>query len=318
MKNKLELPILITGSSGFIGSSLLRYFVNKEVKTKIILRKKSNTWRINDLIKTKYVEVFECDLNNKIKLNKVINKIKPMTIFHLATYGAYSFQDNENLIKKNILDCSVNLLKSCVNQGFKIFINTGSNSEYGFKTKKMSEKDILFPNSFYAIYKSAVTHYCRFLSISKQIPIITLRPFHVYGPYEEGYRLIPTLVLNLLENKMINLVSPNISRDMIYIDDCIDLYIKVASTNNDFGSVFNVGTGKKTSINKIVELAKKHTNNYLEPKWNTMKHKSWDQKIWLSDMSLVKQKLNWTHKISPESGIKKTIVWMKKNQFLYK
>ena len=39
MKNRLELPILITGSSGFIGSNLLRYFVNKEVKTKIILRK---------------------------------------------------------------------------------------------------------------------------------------------------------------------------------------------------------------------------------------------------------------------------------------
>ena len=60
------------------------------------------------------MEVFECDLNNKIKLNKVINKIKPMTIFHLAAYGAYSSQDNENLIK--------NLIKECLRMFYLVII----------------------------------------------------------------------------------------------------------------------------------------------------------------------------------------------------
>ncbi len=320
MKNKIALPILITGSSGFIGSNLLRHLIKKNIVCNIIIRKKSNTWRIKDLLKNKYVKVHYCDLGNKKNIYKIIDNIKPKTIFHLATYGAYSFQSDEELARKNIVDNSINLFKACNKNSFKIFINTGTNSEYGFKTKKMSEKDILEPNSFYAVFKSTVTQYFRYISIKNKLPIVTVRPFHIYGPYEESSRLIPTLILNLIRKKMINLVSPKISRDMLYIDDCVDLYIKIASIKNDFGAVYNMGSGKKITIKEIVEKAQKYTrtNKILKPKFNTMNKKSWDQEIWLSDMSLVKKKLKWKHKFNLDSGIKKTYIWLMKNKNLYK
>ena len=62
---------------------------------------------------------------------------------------------------------------------------------------------------------------CSKLAIEHNLPIITVRPFHVYGPYEEKTRLIPTLITSLLENKNPPLVSPKISRDLIYIDDVV-------------------------------------------------------------------------------------------------
>ena len=319
MKSKIYQPILITGSTGFIGSNLLRYFVKNKIHTNIIIRKNSKLWRIKDIIKSKHISVHYSDLNNTKKISSIIDRIKPKSIFHLATYGAYSFQSNEDLIKKNILDCSINLLKSCEKYKFKIFINTGSNSEYGFKSKKMSENDILEPNSFYAVYKAAVSQYFRYLSISKKLHIVTVRPFHVYGPYEEPTRLIPNLISNLIKGKMIKLVSPNISRDMIFIDDCIDLYLQIAKNKNDFGSIYNIGTGKSFTIKEIVKITQKFTNtsNTLKPKWNSMKNRSWDQDKWISDMTLAKDKLNWKYKVNLNLGLKKTYLWLLKNIHLY-
>ena len=120
--------------------------------------------------------------------------------------------------------------------------------------------------------------------------------------------------------KMISLVSPKISRDMLYIDDCVDLYIKIASFKNNFGSIYNMGSGKKTTIKEIVEKAQKYTktNKILKPKFNTMNKKTWDQDIWLSDMSLVKKQLKWEHKVNIDSGIKKTYIWLMQNKNLYK
>ena len=126
MINKIQLPILITGASGFIGSNLLRLFVSKKIKVNIILRKKSNLWRVRDIIHK--TNLYHADLNDKKNLSKIIKKIKPKSIFHLAAYGAYSHQDEMRLIKSSILDATTNLIYECKKFKFNIFINTGSNS----------------------------------------------------------------------------------------------------------------------------------------------------------------------------------------------
>ena len=66
MLNKIELPILITGASGFVGSNLLRFFISRGIKVNIILRKKSNIWRIKDIING--AKIFYVDLKEKENL----------------------------------------------------------------------------------------------------------------------------------------------------------------------------------------------------------------------------------------------------------
>ena len=305
----LKQPILITGASGFIGANLVRYFVSKNIKVNIILRKNSNKWRIKDIInKTNF---FYADLKEKKKLQQIIDIIKPKTIFHLAAHGAYSYQSDFKNIKTTILDGTINLLNECKKHNFNIFINTGSSSEYGFKKKKMSETNVLVPNSYYSTFKSATTLYCQFESFKSNMPIITVRPFHVYGPYEEPTRLIPTLMRELIQNKKSKLVSPNISRDLIYIDDVINFYIMIAKKYNLRGEIFNLGFGKKTTIKKIYDYIKEITNSKVSSKWNSLKNRSWDQTQWYSDMSHVKKKLGWTPKIGYKKGLYKTLTWYK-------
>ena len=315
MIKKLNKPILITGPSGFIGSQITRKLLKKNNNVHIIIRKSSNIWRINDIInQTKYHEV---DITNKSRLINIVSKIKPYKIFHLATYGAYSYQNELDKIKHNILDGTSNLLEACLQNDFKIFINTGSNSEYGFSKKKMEESDLLKPNSYYGIFKAASTMLCNKIALEKNKNIITLRPFHVYGPYEEKTRLIPVLINSLLKNKCPPLVSPKISRDMIYIDDVVDFYLKISNKHDLKGQVFNIGSGKSYTIEKIFYKINQIIKSDVIPKWSTMRDRSWDQEIWISNMNKSKKILNFRNKVSLERGIKKTIKWIKNNKKFY-
>ena len=307
MLKKISTPILITGAKGFIGSNLLRKLVHEGYKTNIILKSKNKSWRIKDILKKTNIIVE--DLNNFKSINKIINNLKPKTIFHLATYGAYEHQNEIEKIRKVNLDVTINLLKTCSKQGFKTFINTGSNSEYGFKKKPMKETDLLEPNSYYAIFKAAATLFCQYESISKKLPIITVRPFHVYGPYEENTRLIPILISKLLNNQCPPLVAPNIVRDMIYIDDVVDFYLMIASKQATNGGIFNIGSGYQRTIKEVYFSISDIINSNLKPKWNSMNSRSWDQTLWKADMSIVKKRFKWKPKNNLKQGLAKTINW---------
>ena len=305
----MKYPILITGAAGFVGANLARYFASKGIKIHIIIKKNSNLWRLKDVMSK--IHIHYSDLNNKKNIKNIIKKVKPKTIFHLAANGAYSDQNDLGKIKESIFDSTFNLVNECKKYKFNIFINTGSSSEYGFKKNKMRESDVLVPNSYYSTFKSSATLYCQFESINSNIQIVTIRPFHIYGPFERPSRLIPVLIKKMLSNKSISLVSPKISRDLIHIDDLIRFYIKIANKKDLIGEIFNLGSGKKYTIKDIYNSLKKITGYKKKNLWSTMKNRTWDQTTWYADMSYVKRRINWTPKLNLNNGLSKTINWYK-------
>lgn len=309
MSSKLTTPILITGSTGFIGSNLVRHLIENYDDIHIFIRKESKLWRIKDIIGN--VNIHYVDLINKTEVSKVVEKIKPQTIFHLAAYGAYPFQNDVEKIKSVILDGTMNLIEACLKHKFTIFINTGSNSEYGFKKSPMKESDILCPNSHYAVMKAAATNYCQFIAKSQDKPIVTVRPFHIYGPYEEPSRLIPKLVTKLLNNKLPKLVSQDIARDMLYIDDAISLYGIIATKKEINGGIYNMGSGSQSTIRMIVDITIGLIRTTITPNWDSMESRIWDQKTWVADMTKVKGLFDWQPRYSLSEGLLKTINWYK-------
>ena len=308
--NKFKKNIfLITGASGFVGSNLLRKLVEKKAQVHIILRKNSKTWRIKDILPK--VNIHISDLSNYKDVLKIVQKTKPTVIYHLASYGAYPFQKNADQILKVNVTGTWNLLHALLNNEYKLFVNTGSSSEYGFKNKPMKETDLLEPASYYSVAKCTQTHLCSHMAKESNKPIVTLRPFSVYGPYEEPSRFMPTLLKSLYLGEKMNLTSPDTARDFIYMDDMIDAYLKIEELRKYSGMTFNIGTGIQSTIKQVVKTAFKISNKKIPLEWGGMEARSWDTKNWVADISLAKKLLKWKPEYNLEQGLYKNWEWFK-------
>jgi nucleoside-diphosphate-sugar epimerase len=131
-----------------------------------------------------------------------MRKIRPNIIFHSAAYGTSAVQNNTQKIFETNVTGTINLIQSCMDFSFDLFVNTGSSSEYGMKEAPMHESDILEPITDYGVSKAAGTLYGRSVAINRNLPIATLRLFSPFGPYEQGSRLIPSLILAALQKKI--------------------------------------------------------------------------------------------------------------------
>lgn len=313
MTKDLKGPILVTGASGFIGAVLVRHLIAAgRTDVHVLLRDSAKTWRLEGIL-TK-LHVHKVDVTDRTGVLAAIQDIKPRTIFHLAVYGAYPSQKDVAQIEATTLHGTMNLLDAAETVGFDAFINVGSSSEYGFKNAPMKETDVLEPNSHYAVFKAAATNYCAYEATSKKLPVITIRPFSVYGPYEEPTRLVPTLLGKLLQGTLPPLASPDIARDYIYVDDFVDACFVAALHPELGGQVFNAGSGRQTTLKEIVDLAIKLVGTDVVPEWGTMGARIWDQKVWVADISKSKEKLGWEARTDLEAGLLKTIAWLKENK----
>ncbi len=300
--------VLLSGATGFVGANLCRRLLKEGHEVHCLVRAGYTAWRIADI--RQEIQLHTIDLAQPEALNALVAAIRPDWIFHLATYGAYTWQqDVQKIVQTNFL-ATVNLVEACLKTGFEVFINTGSSSEYGFKDHAPLENEWVDPNSYYAVTKASATQYCRYSAGRYRVNIPTLRLYSVYGPYEEPGRLIPTLILRGLRGCLPPLVDPATGRDYIYIRDVEDAYLRLASRGSPTGGeVYNLGTGVQTSLAEVVTLARQTLKIPVEPQWGTLPSREWDTIIWHADISKIQAETGWQPGFSFEQGFRATVDW---------
>jgi nucleoside-diphosphate-sugar epimerase len=304
--------VLLTGGTGFVGANLARRMLCAGNEVHLLVRNEYNPWRIRGI--SGDIQIHALDFQNSESVNSIVAKIKPDWIFHLATYGAYSSQQDVDTIYKTNLFGTINLVNACCKTGFESFVNTGSSSEYGLKSNAPAEDEVLEPNSNYAIAKAAATHFCQYTANKHQLNIPTIRLYSVYGPYEESSRLIPSLVRYGFMGNLPPLVDPKISRDFVYIDDVCDAFILAAKmTSKSYGVIFNVGTGIQTTLEDLVALTRRLLNIGKIPDWGSMPNRMWDTKNWQANIKNIQSQLGWSPRYDLESGLTETIKWYRDN-----
>lgn len=309
--------VLITGGAGFIGANFVYKFLDLGYKVFVFEKKEANLWRIKKIIDK--INLYSPNLLDYNETEKIITEIKPDIVLHFATYGAYQgSQQDVNLTVDTNLKSTINLVNACQKVCVECFINTGTNSEYGIKDKSMKEVDILEPDNLYGITKSASTFYCQMMARKFNFPVVIIRPFNVYGYFEEKERLIPTIILSCLKNLELKLTKPDSVRDYIFIEDLTDGYLfTIKNIKYIKGEIFNLGSGKQTKIKEVVELIKKITSLKINPIYGKVKIAQTEPEKWVSDISKAKKILKWSPKYSLERGLKKNIEWFKQNLNLY-
>lgn len=309
--------ILVTGAAGFVGANLVRRLLTDYPETQLYLtvRDSSSLWRLDDVLSK--VNLVDVDLTDRPGLEKAIAKIQPEVIFHLAAYGAYA-RDNtlSQAVSTNIVGLQ-NLLESLDKTEYKLFVNTGSSSEYGYKNEPMAENDLLEPNSYYSATKGAATMLASSYGQLNNKPIVTLRLFSIYGPYEEPGRLIPTVTLKALHNTQIDMAGGTIVRDFVYVEDAIDAYLACLKLKDFKQRVFNVCSGIQSPILKTAKTIKKLARSESKIVVGTYQPRPWDSATWVGDPKISRQVLGWKPKHTLEQGLAESIKWFAAHQELY-
>lgn len=306
MVHQLKGPIMIFGAGGFIGINLLKRILNERCDIIGVSSDPQKSWRIiQNKIPAK--NIHQCDLLDEKQLASTIKRYKPQTVFNLAAYGAYSKQKDIPLIYQTNFNSTVKLIEMLKTNGFCCYVQAGSNSEYGLNADSPAENDELTPNSHYAVSKIAIYYLLKYLGKIEKLPVVHLRFYSVYGPWEEPDRLIPVLIRKAKLGDLPDFVDPDISRDFIYIDDLVDACITVAAKlkKTQYGEAYNVATGKKTTIGKLAFLAKKLFKIKKQPRFGTMPKRRWDVKNWWGNPKKIEKTFGWKAKISLEEGLLK-------------
>jgi nucleoside-diphosphate-sugar epimerase len=308
---KKKHTILITGATGFVGSVLARAFFGDGHDVHILAREQSPDWRIGDL--ASLIRMHRCDLLDAPLLANVVGEIQPDFIFHCANAGVYggaSVSDHA-LMETNVVGL-MNLLAALRPVPYSGFVNFGSSSEYGPKERPMKETDICEPANFYGVSKLAATGIAYLEGQLHDKPIMTLRLFSPYGPYDDHRRLIRRTIADLLDMKPLGLRNPDARRDYIFIDDVAALCKETLNRVGECrGDVFNVGTGVERRIKDVVNTLIALTGDASSVEWTTAPPRKDESPRWEADMTKTFSFFSWRPCYTLEQGLEKTYEWMR-------
>jgi nucleoside-diphosphate-sugar epimerase len=252
-----------------------------------LVRPGGDPWRLEGL----GVDVVEADVRDGVPGDFDL-------VYHLAAHGAYSWQEDEATIRETNVGGTENALAA----GRRVVV-AGSSSEYGRKPHAPAEDEPLDPNSPYAAAKAEAT------ALALARGAVVLRVYSAYGPWEEPNRLIPTLLARGLAGELPPLVSPSVARDFVHVDDVCTAFALAARAQP--GRVYNVGSGRQTTVEEVVWVTRGLLDLEAEPEWGSMPDRRWDTETWVANPQRIRKELGWEARVALEEGLARTLEWLR-------
>ena len=221
---------------------------------------------------------------------------RPDYIFHCGAYGHhFDHKDTDQMMATNIFNTYI-LLKFSQQLPLKKFVYVGTSSEYGLKTKAMSESDQLNPQGAYATTKA-----CASLLTGMFPNTVVVRPFSMFGEGEAEWRFMPTIVKSLKSGATMDLV-PEVKHDWIYVTDAAEAMVMVALS--PLTGAVNIGMGKQYSNLEVVRMYEKIAGKKLN--FNEVTGlRSYDTNYWVANTTKLKS-IGYTPIYGVKCGLKRT------------
>ena len=306
-----DKKILVTGGAGFIGSHLTRKLIEQGNNVTITVKYKSiidnvrlsNVW--ND------VNIVEVDLRNIDSLRQLGNEYFDI-IFHLAAYnhvGDSFLHVNESLMSNAI--ATANLLESGIEYGR--FVYTATSEVYGFQeVVPFHENFQPFPISPYAVGKYAGELYARMKRHKDDSPIVVIRPFNTFGPYQSERAVIPELIIKCLKGQPVETTEGKQTREFNFIENIVNGFLSIAEVETIPDQVINIGSKQEIAICDLVKKIHELCDSTSDLRIGALKNRPTEVWRMSADNERALNLLNWKPSISFDEGLEKTISWYKK------
>jgi len=309
---------LVTGGAGFIGSSIASALASSGARVRVI-----------DDLSTGYLEnlgeiggdidFVKASLADEPALRRALEDVE--LVFHEAAIPSVP-RSIENPRQTHIasVDSTFSLLLASKEKKVRRLIYAASSSAYGDQPTLPKREDMLpDPLSPYAVAKLVGEYYCQVFTRVYGLETLCLRYFNVFGPRQDPssqYSGVVSRFISVLlkDQRPVIYGDGEHSRDFTYIDNVVDANLKAAETNKGLGSVINVATGERISLNRLLEEIKALTGKG-DVKADYQNARAGDVVHSLADISRAREFLGFEPRVGLRDGLRLTIDWWKQSRF---
>lgn len=309
--------VVVTGAGGFIGSHLAEALAREGARVRAFVRYNSQGSHglLEDLPPDLYeaIEVVAGDLKDPQAVRALVKEAE--VVFHLGALIAipYSYVHPTDFVQTNVLG-TVHLLNACRDERVDRVVVTSTSEVYGTARYAPIDADHpLTPQSPYSASKIAADMMALSYHFAFRLPVAVLRPFNTYGPRQSLRAVIPTIISQALTRDRVELGSLAPTRDLTYVTDTVDAFLRVACADAAVGRVFAVGQGKEITIGdlakKVLEaLGKSH----LPIVYDQARVRPDTSEVFrlIVDNGPAKEILGWQPTVGLDEGIRRTAAWL--------
>ena len=327
------MKILITGGAGFIGSHVVRLFVNKYPDYHIynldVLTYAGNLENLKDIEQAPNYTFLKKDINDAEAINELFKKHRFDSIIHLAaeSHVDRSITDPLAFVKTNVIG-TMNLLNAAKdlwagNFENKLFYHISTDEVYGSlgETGLFTEKTSYDPNSPYSASKASSDHFVRAYGGTYGLPFIITNCSNNYGPNQFPEKLIPLFIHNIIEKKPLPVYGDGkYTRDWLYVIDhatAIDLAFHKGKNKE----TYNIGGFNEWQNIDLIQILCDIMDQKLGKEKGSsarlitfIKDRPGHDKRYAIDATKISRELGWKPFVTFEEGLEKTIEWYLDNE----
>ncbi len=311
--------VLVTGAGGFIASHLVEMLLQEGASVRAFVRYNSRgdpgLLSLLPLETYRQIEIIAGDLRDLPAVEEASQGAS--LIFHLGALIAipYSYLHPAEVVETNVIG-TLNILLAARKTGVERLIHTSTSEVYGTALRvPIDENHPLQGQSPYSASKIGADKLAESFYRSFDLPVVTVRPFNTYGPRQSARAVIPTIISQALTRSEVKLGNLDARRDLTFVSDTVNGFLKAAVAPKVEGETFNLGTGSEVSVRELVDcifhiLGKDPL--IVQEQQRLRPPKSEVERL-LSDNRLAFQKLGWTPAIPLTQGLEITIKWIEQH-----
>ena len=314
--------VLVTGAGGFIGSHLAERLVGMGAKVSALVHYNAldtHGW-LNQSAVRNDMRIVSGDICDRDSVRQAMQGAD--VVFHLAALIAipYSYHAPASYIRTNV-EGTLNVLQAAREIGVGRLVHTSTSEVYGTaQYVPIDEAHPLQGQSPYSASKIGADKMVEAFHLSFEVPAVTVRPFNTFGPRQSARAVIPTVITQCLSGDKVTLGNLLPTRDLNFVSNTVDGFIKAAETDAVLGHTINLGSGREISIGDLAALIARLCGHAVQIETESQRirpEKSEVERL-LADNAKARQLLGWDPKVGLEEGLQITIDWMRSHLDRYR